>query len=333
MKFFNIDLHISVVADLQQIFRNLGHQFDDWCMSGHNWVLGKPKIKLPLLDGWERLIEKELWNDFADAYPELDTYDAFVCTYPPVFAMLYQNFNKPIIIHIPIRYEHPFTCNRKNWEIWNDWLRTNIDKGKVIVACNSKFEQLYFESYVNRKAHYIPNLCEYTEMEYKPEAQPMVYGHNSYGMSFENKRDVGVFKWKDLAKRRSLIHFPYQTSTMSIFEQYTANIPLVFPSIKYAKDHPEMLHQVMWSTIHNRPADTPENEINIEKNWMDYLHLADWMDWPHIQHFDSIPECMQIVGNMDEEKISNQMRSENIVRKEYVYNKWKEIIEDLNNAS
>ena len=329
MKIFNIDFHISVVADLQQIFRNLGHEFDDWCMSGHNWVLGKEKATVPLLDGWERMIERELWVEFADTFPELDEYDAFVCTYPPVFAMLYQEFNKPIIIHIPIRYEHPFTCNQKNWEIWNQWLRDNIDSGKVIVACNSKFEKLYFESYVGRDAHYIPNICEYTDMKYSPESQAIVYGHDSYGMQFQNKRDLGVFKWKDLAKKRSLIHFPYQTSTMSIFEQYTANIPLVFPSKEFAKNHPEMLHQVMWSTIHNRPAETPANEIDIEKNWMDYLDLADWMDWPHIQHFDSIPHCLQIVGNMDEMAISEAMKEENVKRKEYVYSKWDSILKGI----
>jgi hypothetical protein len=326
MKFFNIDFHISVIADLQHIFKNLGHEVDDWCMSGHNWVLGKKKAVVPCLDGWERIIENQLWHKFSETYPELEEYDGFICTYPPVFAMLFENFNKPIIIDIPIRYEHPFTLNRKNWEYWNDWLRKNIDSGKVIPVCNSKFEKLYFESYVNREATYIPNLCEYTGMDYKPNNLPMIYGHDSHGLKYETKRDVGVYKWVDLCQRRSLIHFPYQTSTMSIFEQYTANIPLIFPSIDYSRRNPDMLHQVLWSTIHGKKADTPDNSINIEKNWLDYLELADYYDWPHINYFDSIMDINYKVGNLDYQEINLNMKEENVKRKEFVYSHWKEIL-------
>jgi len=331
MKFFNIDFHISVVADLQHIFTNLGHQFDDWCLSGHHWVLNKKKMDIPLLNGWEKIIDKQLWNDFADTYPELEKYDAFVCTYPPVFAMLYNNFNKPIIIHIPIRYEHPFTQNRKNWEIWNQWLRDNMDSGKVIVACNSKFEKFYFESYVGREAYYIPNLCEYTNMHYCPEKQPMVYHNNSLGMHFDNRRTVGTYKWNDLAKRRSLIHYPYQVSTMSIFEQYTANIPLIFPSKEFTHNHPDMLHQVLWSKTTHQPADPPNCKVDWEKDWLDNVWLADYYQWPHIQYYDSIQHCMQIAGNMDESAVYHGMKEENFERHKYVYDTWQKIISDISN--
>ena len=34
MKFFNIDLHVSVIADIRRIFNDLGHDVDDWTLSG-----------------------------------------------------------------------------------------------------------------------------------------------------------------------------------------------------------------------------------------------------------------------------------------------------------
>ena len=40
MKFFNIDLHISVIADIKKIFTDLGHEVDDWSLSGHAWAFG-----------------------------------------------------------------------------------------------------------------------------------------------------------------------------------------------------------------------------------------------------------------------------------------------------
>jgi len=329
MKFFNIDFHISVVADLQQIFRKLGHEFDDWCLSGHNWVLNKTKAHVPLLNGWEKMIEKQLWNEFADTYPELEQYDAFVCTYPPAFAMLYQNFNKPVIIQIPIRYEYPYTFNQANWEYFNEFLRNGIDKKKVIPVCNSLFEKEYFDSYVGRPAKYIPNLCEYTGMQYSPDAPPVIYGHNNHGLQFPTRSDLGVFRWQDLAKRRSIIHFPYQTSTMSIFEQYTANIPLIFPSQKYIRSHLEMLSQVLWSRTCGQKATPPKCNIDWEDDWPVFLHLADYYQWPHIQYFDSLEHCREIVGNVDEGDIYHAMKEENFHRKQRVYRDWEEILSSI----
>jgi azurin len=41
MNFFNLDCHISVIADIKQIFENLGHSVTSWSVSGHNWVFGR----------------------------------------------------------------------------------------------------------------------------------------------------------------------------------------------------------------------------------------------------------------------------------------------------
>jgi len=49
MKFFNIDLHISVIADLRRIFNDLGHEVDDWTLSEHRpTILDSSKIKREL---------------------------------------------------------------------------------------------------------------------------------------------------------------------------------------------------------------------------------------------------------------------------------------------
>ena len=43
------------------------------------------------------------------------------------------------------------------------------------------------------------------------------------------------YKWEDLYKCKAMLHLPYEISTMSIFEQYSANIPLIFPSKVFLK--------------------------------------------------------------------------------------------------
>jgi len=39
--------------------------------------------------------------------------------------------------------------------------------------------------------------------------------------------------WPRIHQRKALVHFPYEVSTMSVFEQYTAGVPLLFPSRRF----------------------------------------------------------------------------------------------------
>ena len=57
MKFFNIDLHISVIEDIKTIFADLGHQVDSKCMSYHAWVLGRTTDKVDIVsqNNWRNI--------------------------------------------------------------------------------------------------------------------------------------------------------------------------------------------------------------------------------------------------------------------------------------
>lgn len=49
MKFFNVDCHVSVIADLKNIFKNFGHEVTSWSLSGHTMTID--------------LIEKSIYTD------------------------------------------------------------------------------------------------------------------------------------------------------------------------------------------------------------------------------------------------------------------------------
>jgi hypothetical protein len=44
---------------------------------------------------------------------------------------------------------------------------------------------------------------------------------------------VQATPWTVIYQRKALVHFPYEVSTMSNFEQYTAGVPLLFPSKRF----------------------------------------------------------------------------------------------------
>ena len=69
MKLFNLDCHISVIADLKQIFENLEHEINSWSISGHNWVFNRNQSKVDIInqETW-RNIDKKMCNDFYERY-------------------------------------------------------------------------------------------------------------------------------------------------------------------------------------------------------------------------------------------------------------------------
>ena len=50
MKLFNLDCHISVIADLKKIFEDLNHQVTSWSVSGHNWVFDREPSKVDVVN-------------------------------------------------------------------------------------------------------------------------------------------------------------------------------------------------------------------------------------------------------------------------------------------
>lgn len=360
MKFFNIDLHISVIADLRRIFNDLGHEVDDWTLSGHSWVFGRERDKVDIINhaNWKSL-DKEMCNAFYERYKdELSHYDGFICTYAPSFCLLYEKFNKPIITVAPIRYEAPFWDSKEKWSWLNDFLQSGIDKGLVIPIANNKFDKQYCEVYTGREWKHIPSLCEYTEASYNPRHDTFIYssllpahvlGHDELLKAKEAALPVG-YCWKDLAKFKGIIHIPYCPSTMSIFENYTSSIPMFFPSYEFMLKLREslgrygVLNQLSWREANQLPPGSIINYDNASgaisdinnygniKEERDWISLSDFYDpeWmPYIQYFNSFHDLSNMLRKVDTNRISQNMADFNKTRKEKIYNLWKETLENI----
>lgn len=236
MKLFNIDCHVSVIADIKNIFESLGHQVDRWSLSGHRWVFGLEKCKSSVIteSNWKQIDEKMV-DDFYDAHhKELDQYDAFVCCYPPIFLKLFEKFNKPIIVVAATRYDFPVADDLRRLQWLEDSLNNNDN---LILIANNAFDKAYCEKFLEREWNLIPSLCDYTGATYNPSKHQKVLFSK---FAIETPSDIihqyylGRYSWEELYQHIGIIHFPYNVSTMSIFEQYQAGVPLWFPSLDYA---------------------------------------------------------------------------------------------------
>jgi len=322
MNFFNIDMHISVIEDLKTIYADLGHNINSLLLSGHSWVLGREKDTLKFPIKVEDCITPELQDRFYEAYPELNEYDGFICCYPPAFAPLFTRFNKPIIMQIPIRYEFPYTGNREMWGKFNSWLGSYK---KLIVCANNKFDKWWFESNTGVKCRHIPSLCSYTNTEYSANnGDYLLYSKKDDGIQHPRiKRKEQVlnpgYTWDALTKFRGIVHVPYQVSTMSIFEQYTTNIPLIMPT-------PQLLRalckrRIALTEVHWGRKQTVD--------WSKVVEFADYYDkeWmPGITYYNSFRQLPAIIDEMDRLAgvTSAIMQGANVRRKDIVYNAWEE---------
>jgi len=350
MNFFNLDCHISVIADIKKIFGELGHNVDSWSVSGHNWVFGRDSASVDIVNQntWKNL-NQDMCDEFYNRYKdELSKYDGFICTYPPAFSMIYEKFRKPIIIQVPIRYEVPFYNNADKWNNFNDYLRKGIDNGMIIPIANSEYDKKYFEFFVERECKLIPSICEYVNSDWNPTIEKFLYSSRlsiNFGTDIiVDKSTLGKYEWQDIANYKGIIIIPYNCSTMSIFEYYNSNIPIFCPSKKLMKElystyKSYVLSELTWNqTFGNPPGSIIEcdrtndpndySNLDIMSNWIDYsdFYNTEWM--PYIIYFDSFEELSSKL-TIDLREVSSNMKKFNVIRKDKIYKEWDKIINSL----
>ena len=126
---------------------------------------------------------------------------------------------------------------------------------------------------------------------------------------------------------------------MSIFEQYYANVPLLFPSKKLTQQMIEsgvpLLSELSYRSVKKLPPlslfniESDPNNYN-EKNLIQSLDLADFHRFKNVSYFDSGEDLINKYQELNFDLISLQMKMENMEREEIVYSKWRNILEGIN---
>lgn len=353
MRFFNVDLHIPVIADIRHIFARLGHSVDSWSLSSHNWVFDRKPDAIDVLtkSNWAELTPK-MCDAFFERYrEELSVYDGFITSYVPGFSLLFERFQKPIIFICPIRYEHPFTDNPEKWDWLNRHIKDGVAAKKIFPVANNKFDALYFTSWTNCPIQTIPSLCEYTGETHNPR-HPYYICKSVIDIDLNGSNILNIsnvfphgHSWRALYSFQGIVHFPYQCSTMSIFEQYTAGVPLLFPTKRFSKEiywaththgNAGYLCQASFNRIKGigpkslltpKYSDLDLNDFSSECVLDVLINLSDFYDnelMPAINYFDNFSE----LGRMTKVGIGFQPDNRKM-RREMVYEKWKNVIAEI----
>ena len=321
MKFFAMDLHISVIADFKTA--NPDIEVVDWCLSSHAWVMKRkqdyPKVINP--HTWMNLNEQMI-SDFQKEYDSfLSSFDGFITGHVSAFAMIYEKYNKPILMINTCRYDLPFcwTNNHHMVRKLNECLQRLMKKTLLIPTSNNHADRLYTYKGCGIITQIIPSLCLYTNIEYSPIRNKFLcYSKNEIDNPLIiNKSELGKHEWSVLGEFKGIIHFPYEVSTMSMFEHYSAGIPLFLPSKTFWKSNSDI--QSVREYWGNR---MPEyfGELRNTDTWIDLSDIYLTFKGPNIYYFNSIPHLFSLLEQF--EYVAYDM---NVFRDE-IRLKWKNIV-------
>lgn len=316
MNFFNIDCHISVIADIKNIFESLGHKVDSWSLSGHRWVFNLPNCPSKIINenNWKNLDEQMVEIFYKFHKDELDKYDAFICAYPPCFLKLFEKFNKPIIVISATRYDYPFTDNPKKLA----WLEESLNNNKnLILVANNEFDQKYCEKFLTSKWEWIPSLCNYTNIKHSKKNNKYIlfskFNLKNTPSNWIHQKELGTYKWSDLYSFEGIIHFPYNVSTMSIFEQNNAGVPLFFPSLDFSMELIKQGVPLFSEIVFPNSTDNRQSKTFLNKEW---LSLSDF--------YNGTIQC-----DYFNEEIELEKKSKFVNNRDSIFSKWQQLINNL----
>jgi hypothetical protein len=162
----------------------------------------------------------------------------------------------------------------------NASLKRLSDNNLLVAISNNKADQEYLRLGAGVESLHVPSLCLYTGVTVDPllaNDHPALVYKTTYATSTlidqhltKNQLDTlqSYYKsapsWCQLFHHKALIHFPYEVSTMSLAEQYSAGVTLMLPSRKFL--------QQLCENLHDRDAATSKGAAKLESvYWASFL--------------------------------------------------------------
>jgi hypothetical protein len=346
---FNLDLHIAVVADVGVALQRRRISLTSWSLSAHAWVFDRPVEPVAFVN------ERTLFSfgprtvrRFQRAYGSfLESFRGYLATHTPCFALLYRGLGKPTLAVASTRYEWPFTRNAQLWGWLDDGLREGVAEGWLTLVANNRADADYVENYTGLRPAYIPSGCAYIAPTYTGRLRPAVVAAASERLAAaicqELEQDCVPLRalgrrhtWAQLYDHRAIVLIPYNVSTMSLFEHYSACAPVYVPDRSFLKrlmaTYPrEVLSSLSFSQAVGQPAKRGVRDLNDLRDadvldW--YLDRADFYDaeWmPHVRLFESWSHLDHLLATDDHVSISSRMAAEKAERLRRIAALWDEL--------
>ena len=342
---FALDLHTSVTRDLQKLLITSGFRVRRWSISGSSYLFHEPNLRISYINNhnWEKINQRQI-SKFQSKYRFLlENQDAFLVSHSLSFVQIYSKFKKPILAINSTRYESPYTFNFELFQNLNRTLIDLYDAKQIKIVSNNLADHDYLKFYTGIESTYIPSLCNYTEDMRGESGKWIVMARDSkfanrissYGTNIVSQQVQypGGFTYQEFASNMGVILFPYNISTMRLFELTTAGFPVRIPSDRLLielSNQPGILSELSWVQVAQRECPEWLKETPADPNWDKFyswwLRRADWCDstlFPNVSRFDSLEE-LSVQPNLDFKELIAKRNSK-------ILEKWERSLNEFTN--
>lgn len=316
-RIFNLDLHISVIKDLQVGLEEFDCHLTNWSISRHNQVfrrffVGPDPVKVINSGTWKNF-DDDMRDQFLRIYGKyLQSFDAFIVTHTPVFHEIYKEFEKPILVVNSTRFEFPYTNKLGEWQSLNASLKERSNSGKTLIVSNNKSDAKYLNYFAGIESEVIPSIADYTHAKWRggkglkifsdKRMSPATRDEIARKSNWLSQSEVfgSNFAWDDMVAVDAVFVIPYNVSTMQLFEFATAGIPVVVPSPSFLSKlyyESQALQELSFYQIEKLPTNNlsegDPNNFNGEdflKFWLEHADFYDTFLMPNVLQVDSFED-------------------------------------------
>lgn len=374
LHFFGMCHHHAVLWDMKQILRPLGVRVDfTWLSDGRSPVNeaipGKEPPFNSSLDIYKQDPRAPLPEDFKARILALN-YDAVITSHSIITAYRLKDLGLPLIHVNSTRFGNEWIQSSEKHGVLVQEIQELLNSGRLTVVHNNRGDQKYFQEHfpsvtsLPQQEVYCPSLCESPhrirvdppikqkfliwdtrQVLLQEKASPFMKTlyhalKRSYGDAIDSQAILLAQKQTYLPEGfldeyTAVIHIPYNISTMSIFQQTRANIPVWVPSqtllAKLWAD-PKEPNELSWTVFsensENQSHVTQWDKVREPLTTQRWASLADFYHkdtMGSVLEFDSIEDLVSRLPTVDYGDVMDISESKQQERRQEIFAVWESI--------
>ena len=378
LRLFGMDHHHAVLWDLKQILRPLGVTLDFvWLHDGRAPVNEAIPSQIPdfasSFDIYKAHPLKPLSTNTKQHIAQ-GNYDGILTSHSLVTSYRLKDVGLPMIHMNSTRFGNEWINDPSKHKILVDAIQDLLTKNKLRIVHNNQGDQDYFHQYFPSLSPcqevWIPSLCESalrlrvkapspaklfiwdTRMQLlQPTGSPFMKNlykalKDAHGANIESQAILLQESKTYLAEGyldaySAVVHIPYNISTMSMFQQVRANIPIWVPSKRLLKElltDPKEPTELSWTVFApgaETNASTMDNirDPKIVERWLESADFYNPEILPLVFEFDSIQELVEKAMTTDYQSAMDKAEEKQQVCRENIAFAWDQMVDCLNKTA
>lgn len=375
IKLFGMDHHHAVLWDVKQILRPLGVKLDFvWLSDGRPAINEAIPSEIPgfknSLDIYRKPINEGLSAE-SKQWIQQKKYDGIVTSHSLVTCFRLKELGLPMIHVNSTRFGNDWIQDPQKHKVLVDSIQELFQTNRLHIVHNNLGEEHYFHQYFPSLSPcqeiWIPSLCEsLLRLREKSPAVPKILIWDTRQVLLKENCSPFMkelyFKLKErhgdsidsqallmaaskaylpegyLDSYSAVIHIPYNISTMSMFQQGRANIPIWVPTprllAKLWEDEKEP-NEISWTVFvpgSQVNASTMDNvrKPEVIQQWLQYADFYNSDILPLVYQFDSIEELVEKVLVTDYQSAIQKTEEKQQAQRENIVFAWEQVIQCLN---